>query len=242
MAMIRLSIIAIFAAAACGGQQSTEGGPGDTRAVSDDQVDLDPTAITEGDPGMMSDAGLSDAALPPAPVTFVLINESPNENLVLPMDRGWQPVITAYYGQPPKATPILMFPTHCTAACEAPETERCPYCPEPEKVKDIKAAEQRTVIAPGEMLEVPWDAKVHVYEKTRGKRESRTVRCDCYQVQDAPPETYTVRGFGLRLTSSAEETSRVAMATSEMVLPAEEPIRVELRFSPAPPAAGKKKK
>lgn len=241
--MTRLSIFTILAVAACGGQQSAEGGPvGDTHAVSDDEVDLDPTPLTDGDPGTMGDAGVSDAAAPPAPVTFVLINESAEEDLVLNMDRGWQPVITAYSGQPPKATPILMFPTHCTAACDALEEERCPYCPEPEKVKDIKAAEQRTVIAPGETLEVPWDARVYSYEKTRGKRDGRSVKCECYQVSEVPPETYTVRAFGLRLTASAEERSRVSMATSEMVLPAEEPIRVELRFTPAPPAAGKKKK
>lgn len=239
--MTRLStILAFFLVASCGGQQSSEGGPVGERHAAGDQSGLD-TAGIPGEPGM-ADAGpgLADAAPPPAPVTFVLVNED-TQDLVLSMDRGWQPIITAYSGEPPKATPILLFPTHCTASCDALEDERCPLCPEPKKVKDVKAAELRTVIPPGESLEVPWDGKVYAYEKTKGKREGRPVKCECFQTLEVPPETYTVRAFGLRLTSSAEERSKVAMAVSEMTLPSEEPLRVELRFTPPAPPAKKKK-
>ena len=123
-----------------------------------------------------------------------------------------------------------MFPTHCTAGCESGEDDICPYCPEPERVKDIKAAEQHDHIAPGDMREVAWDGQQHVYEKCRGKRNGKKVRCKCFKKAETPAETYTVKACGLRKTQTAKSSSKYQCVESQMVLPSDDPIVVELDF------------
>ena len=223
--VVLAAFVSLAGVAGCGGSQSESGG-------------RMPGSSSSGDPMMAEaegqiDGGLpADAAPPPAPVTFVLHNEA-EENLVLNMDRGYQPVILAYSGKPPNAQSILMFPTHCTASCEAPAEEVCPVCEEPEKVKEIQAAEQRIVIAPGESHEVPWDGQVFRYEKTKGVNEKgRAKRCKCWHLEEAAAETYTVKACALRLTQTAEQSSRLQCVDGSMSLPSEEPIRVELAFPP----------
>ncbi len=92
-------------------------------------------------------------------------------------------------------------------------------------------------VAAGEELEVPWDGKIFVYERGRGKRKER---CECHRTQEAPAGTYTVKACGLRLTTTAEERSQLQCVEGEMTLPAEPGLRVELDF--AAPRAVKKKK
>ena len=167
----------------------------------------------------------------PPPVTFVLKNTS-EEPLVLSLDHGWQPVIFAYSGKPPRAKSILMFPTHCTASCEAEPTEICPVCEKPEKVKDVLAAENHHTIEPGTELEVPWDGFTYDYTKTKGEDEAgKKTRCKCWSKVPVEEKKYTVKSCGLRLTQDAKKRSKYSCTKSSMEFPVEEPIRVELELS-----------
>jgi len=230
--------IAGFLAATCGGKQGTKssGGPGDTHV---DDLDVD-------EPGVDVDAGVSEMAdagpevigeLPEGQepvVTFELYN-SADEDLVLSLDRGWQPVISGYSGKPPNAKPILMFATHCTAACEVDEAERCPYCPKAKDSVEERESELRKVIPPGKSLEVVWDGQIFVYERTRGLVDGRKKKCNCYRKEEAPPNTYTVRACGLRITKSAKRTSAYQCPTSTMTLPADGPQTVRFEFAEPEP-------
>ena len=239
--MKRIKLVVFLAAVAigCGGatpDQST--GPKVGESTGDDlDVDKqDPCAADgTGDGSTGPKEGAADGGekpgpdTPAAPVTFVMKNTG-SEDLVFNMDKGLQPVIFAFSGKPPKAKPIIMFPKFCTASCDAPEEGRCPYCPQPTKVRDIRAAEKREVVAPGKSFEAPWDAEVFVYKRTRGKRDGRTKRCECYTKEPVKPETYTVRACGLRVTKEAQKRSKYQCVDGTMTLPSEEPIRVELSF------------
>lgn len=219
-----LAAVVLTAAISCGGAKKGE--PGDKGGGAADDLDTQ-----DGAGAAVADAGPieADAAPPPAPVTFVLKNSGAQE-LALNMDRGYAGVILAWSGKPPKAKPILMFPTFCTMACDAAEEERCPLCEQPEKVADIRKAQQLEKIAPGASLEVPWDANVFVYQKTKGKRDGRTKKCQCYTTEPVAPETYTVRACGLRLTTETGKSTQLVCAEGSMTLPSEEPVRVELDF------------
>src|SRR5262249_39994711 len=144
-------------------------------------------------------------------------------------------------GKPPKAVSIIPFAKHCTSPCDAPAEELCPYCPEPEKVKDILESQQMQKVAPGTNLEVPWDGKVHVYEKATGVRDGKKRRCECYRVKEPPAGTYQVKACGLRLTKSATARSQLQCVESAMTVPAEGAQRVEFSFG-APKAPGGKTK
>lgn len=218
----------------CGGAQAQVGetpvgessGSG-SESVSDD-LDVADGASTGDKAGSQDEktdgAGTAKANSAPA-VTFTLKNTH-DEDLVLSLDKGWQPVIFAYSGKPPNAKSILMFPTHCTAACSAGDGERCPVCKAPEKVKDIKAAEKREVIAPGASLNVPWDGKTYVYEDTSADGRD----CKCFRRGEVPPETYTIKSCGLRITKSAKKSSRFQCVEAQAVFPGDGPQVVELEF------------
>ncbi len=247
----------LLAAVACGGSppQDTEtpgesGGeragddgsdPGSDEGAADGDLPADGEGAegiegAEGTEGVEGADGTAEEGPPPA-VTFVLKNSDATE-LAFNMDFGWQPNLFAYTGKPPKAVSILMFPKFCTESCEAAAEERCPTCEQPETAKDILAAQKMEKVPPGEELEVPWDGQVFVYGKTRGANKQR---CECHRTEPAPEGTYTVKACGLRLTTTAEERSRLQCVEGEMTLPSEEPLRVELDFG-APAMPGKKKK
>lgn len=215
----------------CGGAQApAQSGPGDTHTTSEgDDLDTEP-GLGEGE-GEGEEAG--EEVTPPAPeapVTFRLVNRA-TDDLVFSIEKGWQTSFIAFSGKPPKAKPIVMFPKHCTASCDVAAEEVCPVCETPDKVKDIKAAEQREVVASGASLDVPWDGKVFVYEKARGARRSQ--KCECYRTEDVPPETYTVRVCGLRLTKSADKSTKLQCVDTTMTVPADEPQVITVEF-PAP--------
>ena len=179
---------------------------------------------------------------PPAAVTFVLKN-SHTEELAFNMDRGWGINIFAYTGKPPKAKTIVMFPKHCTTACSLDEAERCPVCPEPERVKDIKAAQKMEKVAAGGELEVPWDGQVLVYSKTKGAASGKSKKCECSAPEAAADGEYTVKACGLRLTTEVGKNTQIQCVEATMTLPATEPIRVEFDFGapPKPPCKKGKK-
>lgn len=220
---------------ACGGKGESAGGattPGQSQGGGD---------MGAGAAGMgAADAGVmpADAAPPPAAVTFVLKNTA-EEELAFDMNKGWQPNIFAYSGKPPKAKLILMFPTFCTAACTAEDADRCPVCEQPDKVKDVIAAQKVEKVAPGAELDVPWDGQAFVYQKTKAMVDGKRKRCQCYSTEPAPAATYTVKACGLRITTEVGKASTQQCATGEMTLPVTEPVRVELEFPAPPPPPGK---
>jgi hypothetical protein len=221
-ALTALSLVSLLS---CGGtkQGSSDVEPPDTGSAHGTTDDGAATAAA-------IDAGVPiDAAPPASAITFVLTNTG-REELALNLDYGWGAVLQAFYGKPPHAKPILMFPTFCTAACDAPDADRCMSCPRPEKVADIRNAQKLEKIAPGASLEVPWDANVHAYQVTKPK-EGKIKKCKCFSLEPAPAQTYTVRACGLRLSTSVEKSSRMVCAEGQMTLPVTEPTRVELSFA-----------
>jgi hypothetical protein len=192
-----------------------------------------------GEEGGGEEGGATQPEGTPAAVTFVLKNSHTTE-LAFNLDQGWGTNIFAYSGKPPKAKPILMFPKFCTAMCDAADEERCPVCPQPEKLKDIKAAQKLEKVAAGATLEVPWDGKALVYGKGKGTRNGKNVKCECSKAEEAPAETYTVKACGLRLTTQVGTNSQLQCVEGSMTLPATEPIKVELDFGAPPAAPGKK--
>lgn len=223
LSIFLLAGAATAAALSCGGAKSAA--PGDQ--APGEGHDLD----TGSEPASVADAGAppADAAPPAAPVTFVLKNSGKDE-LALNMDRGWAGVLLAWSGKPPKASPILMFPKACTMACSAAEDERCPLCVEPDKVADIRKAQKLEKIAPGAELAVPWDGMAVTFEKTKGKRDGKSKKCDCWTTEAPPAESYTVRACGLRLTTSTAKSSQLVCAEGQMTLPVTGPIQVVLDF------------
>ncbi len=217
--------------AACGGGQGTDSSVGQTTKGDDLDVPADDkhTAPAEDVPPSQADAGVEEPPVSKDPVTFVIKN-SGSKDLVFSIDRGWQPVIFGFSGKPPKAKPIIMFPKFCTASCDADEAERCPYCPQPKRVRDVRKAEKRETVEPGKTLEVPWDAQVHVYGRTTGKQKGRSKRCECYSKAPVPAESYTIRACGLRVTKSARHRSKLQCVDASMTMPSDGPVRVELDF------------
>ena len=206
----------------CGGKHADSHTPiGDTHFNQDRQIGMDAGA----------DAGILtiDGSVPTSIVTFRLHN-SGDEDLVFSMDRGWQPIIFAHYGVRPNAKSILMFPKHCTAACEVPEEERCPYCVKNLKAREEKRAEKRLIVPPQGTFEVPWDGEVFVYEKTRGIRDGRRKSCRCYTTQPAPSETYFVTACGLRITKEATKRSNYQCIKGTMTFPPSEPLVLTFDF------------
>lgn len=225
---------ALLVALSCGGKQSQDTETGGSKGNDSVADDLDvPEGLGGGENG--SDGTGDGQAESPAPagdqppVTFRLENGAESE-LAFSLDRGWQPVIFAYSGTPPNAKGILMFPKFCTAACDAGEDAVCPVCAQPERVKDIKAAEKREILGPGDTLDVPWDGEIFKYKKTRGKQNGKRASCDCYSKAEVPPETYTVKACGLRITKSAKKASKLQCVEGTMSFPSDGPQVVELKF------------
>jgi hypothetical protein len=229
----------------CGGGKKSSGTtPGDNHVGDDldvDNNDKKDTPVVTVDAGAAApvavDGGTASTAPPPTGplVTFRLKNTHADKDLVFSIDKGWQPVIFAYSGKPPNAKGVLLFPKFCTASCDSEPDARCPYCPKPKKNKQEKKLEKREIVKPSEHKDVAWDGQIFVYEKTKGKRKGRTKRCDCWKKQAIPPETYTVKACGFRLTKDAEKRSLYECPSVEVKLPPDKPTVVELEFS------GKKK-
>ena len=103
-----------------------------------------------------------------APVTFVVSNTAPEE-LAFSLNKGWGVNFSFLMGKPPKARWFVGFPPACMAACDAPEEERCPVCEEAATAKAQQASQKFERIAASGTLNIPWDGKAIVTEKTRGK-------------------------------------------------------------------------
>ena len=221
-----LTLTLSLPATACGGKTKNDGKiVGEDHAVADD-LDDGHAAAAGADAGAGAVPAVEvDAGPPPPAVTFAVTNDG-DEDLVFSLDKGWQPVIFAFSGKPPKAVPLTMFATAYTASCDAEEADRCPKAPpRPEKNRDEAKAEKRETVAPGGKLAVPWDAQALVYEKTKAGGR----KCECYRPAPSPPGDYTVRACGLRRT---EGKSKLQCIDAAMTLPSADgkPLTVELHF------------
>ncbi len=228
--------LVFLVAFSCGGKQTADNQPkssNESESVADDldvpeDSGLAADAESTGDPLAGENGATAESGERPA-VTFKVSN-SAEDDLVFSLDRGWQPVIFAFSGTPPNATPIVMFPKFCTASCDLAESEICPYCPQPERVKDIRAAEKREILTSGGNLEVPWDGEVYVYKKARGKQNGKRAKCECFTKEPVAPETYTVRACGLRISKSSKKSSKYQCVEGSMTFPSDLPQVVELEF------------
>ena len=231
-----LSGLLLLAQASCGGARTGESGdtPGQTHstAIGDGEIGLEGGGDDVETPLTSTAEPAADAGVtaPAAPVTFVLTN-SGTDNLYINMDKGWQAVIYAYSGQPPNAKPMVMFAPHCTASCDAAAEDLCPVCEAPQRVKEIKAAENHDELEPGQSREVSWNLEAFTSKRTKkGKRDGRRVSCNCFNTAEPTPATYTIKACALRKTQSAKSRSLYQCAESTLTLPVTEPVKVELDF------------
>jgi hypothetical protein len=242
----RILAVLALAAAGCGGSgkkdtsepggshETTpggEGGEGGTGTSSPEAADAGPGAEVA-----------PDAAPARAPVVFVLKNEGKSD-LTFALDKGWGGSIFAYSGKPPKATPVLVFPRYCTAACDGSGEGGvvCPTCKEAEdpkeRQKEEKAETVRQVVAAGSSYELAWDGQIIGYEKAPKESRGKNKKCECWKKQPAPPAEYTVRACALRTTSAVGKTSQMECVEGTVTLPVVEgsSTDVVLTFADKPP-------
>lgn len=131
----------------------------------------------------------------------------------------------------PNAKQLLLFPTHCTAYAESAPEDMCPTYEEPQRVKEIQAAEKHEPVEPGQTYEVPWDGIAIKGRHTKGTQNGRKKSCNCFDTLAPEPETYTIRACGLRKTQSAKARSRYLCVEASLTLPITEPVRLELDFA-----------
>jgi hypothetical protein len=165
-----------------------------------------------------------------APVTFELKNDGPGD-LVFALDKGWQPVLFAFSGKPPKAKAVMLFPTWCTDSCDAAPDAVCPVCKIPEKKKEEAEETKREIAKPGGVVKVEWDGQVYAYEKAKGTKK----KCKCWRKSAPPAETYTVKACGLRPSNKIGQGSKPVCAEGTITLPLAEgaaPQTITLSFAP----------
>jgi hypothetical protein len=212
----------------CGGQQNQPTGPDSKKGA--DSLDVAEPGPDAGNPcgEPVNPCEPTEPVVDPnAPLVTFELHNSADEDLAFAIDKGWSLVVSGYSGQPPKAKPIILFPMHCTSACDVTKAEGCPVCAKPVKAAEEKEAVLREVVAPGATFELAWDGEIHAYEKAKvnGKR------CDCFTKKPVEPATYTLRACGLRITTSAKATSKFQCVTSEVALPPTEPTRIRFDFA-----------
>jgi hypothetical protein len=215
--MHRNSLAFVAVLAACGGGASETKPtppPGETHAPPAPAAPDVAPGETRRPPEAQEPAGIR-APLPlpkPEGKTIELRNEGDGE-LLFATTKGWQPVIFAYTGKPPKAKPILLFESFCTASCSAPDADVCPTCKEPKNKKEELAMAKYETAPAGGSVKVPWDGKMFVYQKASGKH-----KCKCWTKSDPPADTYTVKACGLRPSKEAGKPSKPTCAETQVVL------------------------
>jgi cyclic pyranopterin monophosphate synthase len=160
---------------------------------------------------------------PPPPGTTIELKNDTDGDLMFSTTKGWQPVIFAFTGKPPKAKAVMLFPGACTASCDDAET--CPSCPAPKNKKEELAMAKIETAAAGGSVRVPWDGKIFAYEKAppASKKHCKCWKCPASD-DHAVLRQVTARGKKLTHFDSAgaahmvdvgdkPETLRVAVAT-----------------------------
>lgn len=222
--------VALVTAIGCGGGKRTGTATplGDTHATPPANED-DPEAQPAPAVGVAAapDAGTAGAVMPPPPEAraprLVFVNQSKADDLVLAYDKGWSTVVFAYTGKPPKAQAALLFPTDCTASCEAATEDMCPVCRESEDPKQRKQEEKdetkREVIAAGASFELEWDGRVVAYEKAPAEARAKKKKCQCWRQAAPAQDTYTIKACGLRPAKKAGSASKMQCVETEVALP-----------------------
>jgi hypothetical protein len=221
--MKRLLVIAL---AACGGSQPPVSEP----LVGDTHETVSSPPPDAAAPGPDAAAAPPDAGAAVAPVmggpTFELVNAGSGD-LNFGVTKGWGPVIFAYTGKPPKARSVILFPSSCTASCDAGPEEICPVCKEPETKKEELAMARLETVPAGSSFRVPWDGKVRVYEKAPGGPKG----CKCFRAMDPAPGTYTVKACGLRPPSQPGKPSRPVCTETPVTVAAGSPLPPTITLS-----------
>ena len=224
------ALIVSMALSACGGgakkvEAPSEPPPGDQAKAPPEDPSKVPPVTPPAEPPVQP-----PPQAPTAPVTFELKNEGAGD-LVFALDKGWQPVLFAFSGKPPKAKAVMLFPTWCTESCDLAPDAVCPVCKIPEKKKEEAEETKREIAPAGGTVKVEWDGQVYGYEKTKGAKR----KCKCWRKVAPPAETYTVKACGLRPSKEIGKPSRPVCAEGQLVLPLAEgaaPQVVTLTFAP----------
>ena len=201
----------------CGGTQVA----GEQRAAHEPYADASPMAVGSGQDA----AAKMDQPPATSAYTIELINKGDSE-LMVSVRKGWQPVVFALQGKPPKATAFMLFPKHCMQSCDIAAAQMCPVCEVNEKnvVKRRKQelAQKKDVSAPpGGTITIPWDG--HFYDYQLAPAEARTRKnstCQCYQPADPAPGVYQFWVTGRRRqTKKFGKPARMSRLIQSVTLP-----------------------
>jgi hypothetical protein len=204
----------LVAAVACGGSKGQLPDPQHPLGETHETAAATQPAATQPVEPPADDPAVSPAA---AGTSIVLQNEGDTE-LNFGVTKGWAPVIFGYTGKPPKAKAVIFFESACTASCDAAPDEVCPVCPEPQTKREELAMARTETVPPGGSLTVPWDGMTLAYEKAPGKK-----RCKCWRKAEPAPDTYTIKGCGLRAATEPGKPSRPVCAEAQVTIAAGEP-------------------
>jgi hypothetical protein len=223
-----LALTVAAALAACGGaapavtptpppgevhvKPSTTNGPLPAPAAPDVAPVAPGEASVEPAPAPPEEKPAPRPVMRPAGTIIELKNDGEGE-LLFSTTRGWQPVIFAYTGKPPKAKAVMLFASNCTASCDVPADEVCPVCAAPTTKKEELAMAKVETAAPGGSVKVPWDGKVYVYEAAPGKK-----KCKCWRKVDPPADTYTIKACGLRAAQAKGKASKPVCVETQVTL------------------------
>src|SRR5262245_25876930 len=149
---MKLRIMCLLAAAACGGGKPpvNEPAPGEKHETTPPATPLPDGGVGQPAPPV--------SVTPTAPTVEGPVIELKNEGptpLSFLVTKGWGVAVFAYTGKPPKAKPVTLFESACSASCDSPEDAVCPVCPEPKDKKEEQAMARTETAAPGESLKVP---------------------------------------------------------------------------------------
>jgi len=230
--MPKRSLACLLFAAACGGSQSqtpVAPPPGDTH-VTPAAPDVVPPAPGETQtpptpPPQPDERASRPPALPLPEGTTIELKNDGDGDLMFSTTKGWQPVIFAYTGKPPKAKSVMLFEGFCTASCDVPGDGVCPVCAPPKNKKEELAMAKSETAAAGGSVKVPWDGKVLVYDKAPGKKH-----CKCWKKVDPPADTYTIKACGLRPSKEPGKASKPVCTETQAALGGGLPPAITLSF------------
>src|SRR5215470_3068773 len=236
-ASLAFILVICSSGASCGGGQAQTpppAAPGETHASTTPPAvaapDVAPTA-----PGEPSTTAPTPTPIPPptpsppappTPVTGTTI-ELKNDgegDLLFSTTKGWQSLVFAYTGKPPKAKSVMLFEGYCTASCDSGD-KVCPVCPEPKNKKEELAMAKSETAAAGGSIKVPWDGKIFVYEKAPGKHH-----CKCWRKVEPPADTYTIKACGLRPSKEPGKPSKPVCSETQAALGGAAPATITISF------------
>src|SRR5262249_51888971 len=147
-----IAVGSVIALAACGSKAKPPEPLANQNELAKDKVYEPPAdaGVAAAPVSPQTPATPSAPVTPPAAapaVTFELRNDG-DSDLVFTTTKGWQSVLFAYTGKPPKAKTEFLFEAACTASCDAGDNA-CPSCPEPKNKKEELAMAKKETAAPG---------------------------------------------------------------------------------------------